>query len=86
MRPQAVFDDENATQAEVDSATQALLQAKAAFEAAIVPEEPGQVDKAALTAAIDEAEDFLDNTGRGSIRIRPPFMHMQHYKPRLMKQ
>jgi uncharacterized protein YqkB len=69
---QAVFDDENATQAEVDSATQALLQAKAAFEAAIVPEEPGQVDKAALTAAIDEAEDFLDNTGRGIYKDQAP--------------
>ncbi|HPZ31901.1 MAG TPA: Ig-like domain-containing protein, partial [Limnochordia bacterium] len=46
---QDVLNDENATQAEVDSATQALLQAIAAFEAAIVPdEEPGPVDTSDL--------------------------------------
>ena len=38
---QVVLDDENATQAEVDSATQALLQAIAEFEAAIA-EDPGE--------------------------------------------
>ncbi|HHX74919.1 MAG TPA: hypothetical protein GX699_08455, partial [Firmicutes bacterium] len=74
---QAVLDDEDATQAEVDSAVQALQQAKAAFEAAIVPEEPGQVDKDALIAAITESEDLLENTERGIYQGQVP-VHAHH--------
>ncbi len=75
---QDVLNDENATQAEVDSATQALLQAIAAFEEAIVPdEEPGQVDKTALAAAIAEAEDLLASTGVGINKGQAP-VHAHH--------
>ena len=75
---QAVLDDEDATQAEVDSAVQALQQAKAAFEAAIVPEEPGQVDKDALIAAITESEDLLKTPKEGFIKVRFLFMPTMH--------
>ncbi|MGB4427267.1 MAG: FIVAR domain-containing protein, partial [Limnochordia bacterium] len=75
---QAVLDNEDATQAEVDSATQALLQAIAAFEEAIVPdEEPGQVDKTALAAAIAEAEDLLASTDVGINKGQAP-VHAHH--------
>ena len=64
---QVVLDDENATQAEVDSATQALLQAIAEFEAAIVPdEEPGPVDTSDLENAIQIATHLIQSTEVGT--------------------
>jgi len=64
---QDVLNDENATQAEVDSATQALLQAIAEFEAAIVPdEEPGPVDTSDLENAIQIATHLIQSTEVGT--------------------
>ena len=54
----AVNDDEDATQAEVDAAVEALEDAIAAFEASVIEAPP--VDKSELAAKIAEAEDLLE--------------------------
>jgi uncharacterized protein YecA (UPF0149 family) len=56
-----VADDAGATQGEVGAALTALTTAKSTFEAAVIT-----VDKSALRAAIDAAQDILDDAEVGS--------------------
>ena len=55
----AVNADENATQSEVDTAVEMLNQAKAAFEASVITEQP--VDKSILNTAITAAQALNDS-------------------------
>lgn len=65
---QAVLNDDNATQAQVDNAVQALQEAVADFQAAVVV----PADTTALTAAIAEAEGWLADTGKGIYHGQAP--------------
>lgn len=65
---QAVLDEDNATQAQIDSALQALLEAAADFQAAVVV----PADKTALAAAIAEAVELLENMELGIYKGQVP--------------
>jgi len=65
---QALLTDENATQAQVDNAVQALQQVMADFQAAIVAE----ADKSLLSEALTYAESLLVNTGKGIAKGQAP--------------
>lgn len=67
----AVNENEEATQEQVDEAANLLSAAIASFKEAIIPE-PDPVNKDALITAVNEAEELLENTPSGIYKGQAP--------------